>query len=276
MGGTPRPVKRCKRGKNLIVAGRQTAFVFLIVTIALFYIFLEMARRGRKIPIRTFPAIAAIPEAIGRCAEMGKPLLYTSGYAMETLSNPDQGPQTLASISILSHVARLAVRAGVKLYYFTCIKDSLPLVEETLRTAYLEEGKPEEFDPLQINYQAGQSPYLNAVMGFMQRERPASNILMGGFYYESVVMGEAGNTIGAMQIAGTANTHQMPFLIATCDYCLIAEELYAASADITKDPWILGCLRGEDIMKLVILVLLIVGFVISFARVPILIDILKR
>ncbi|MEM2127317.1 MAG: DUF6754 domain-containing protein, partial [Candidatus Bathyarchaeia archaeon] len=150
------------------------------------------------------------------------------------------------------------------------------LVEETLRTAYLEEGKPEEFDPLQINYQAGQSPYLNAVLGFMQRERPASNILMGGFYYESVVMGEGGNTIGAMQIAGTANTHQMPFLIATCDYCLIAEELYAASANITQDPWILGCLRGEDVMKLVILAILVVGFVISFAGVPFLIDILKR
>ncbi|MGQ9680146.1 MAG: DUF6754 domain-containing protein [Candidatus Bathyarchaeia archaeon] len=258
----------------IIIAGRVIAFIFLLACLALFYIYMELAKRGTKISIRTFPAVAALPEAVGRAAEMGRPLYYTTGYAAATISNPDQGPQTLAGISILGYVTKLAARSGVKVYYFTCIPDSLPLVEETMRNAYLEEGKPEDFDPNFIQFQSEQSPYLTATLGFMQRERPAANIFMGGFYYESVVMGEAGNTIGAMQIAGTANTHQMPFLIATCDYAMISEELYAASADITRNPDILGTLKGEDIMKLVILALLGVGFLISFTGSTFLIELL--
>jgi len=122
-----------------------------------------------------------------------------------------------------------------------------------------------------IHFIAEQSPYLTAVLGYFQRERPATNFLIGGFYYESVVMGEAGNAIGAFQIGGTANIHQMPFLVATCDYMLLAEELYAAGASISKDPDILGCLRGEDIMKFILVALMIIGFLLGFARVDILV-----
>lgn len=269
--------KKKGKGKNMaiIITGRLTAFIFLLACLALFYIFMYMAKRGWKVSIRTFPAVAAIPEAIGRAAEMGKPIYYSTGYAMETISNPDQGPQTLAGISILGYVTKLAARSGVKVYYYTCIPDSLPLVEETMRNAYLEEGKPEDFDPDAIRFQSGQSPYLTATLGFMQRERPAANIFMGGFYYEAVVMGEAGNTIGAMQISGTANTHQMPFFIATCDYAMISEELYAASAAIAQNPDILGTIKGEDLMKLVILALIAIGFIISFTQTTFLIDLLR-
>jgi hypothetical protein len=172
-------------------------------------------------------------------------------------------------------VTRLCVRAGVNIAYFTPIADSLPVVEETMRTAYLAEGKPEEFDPNMINFQEGQSPYLTASLGYMQREKPASNILLGGFYYESVVLGEAGNTIGAMQIGGSANTHQLPFLVATCDYTLIMEELYAASAEVAGDPDMLGTLKGEDILKFIIIVLLVVGFFLGAAGVTTIADILR-
>ncbi len=249
--------------------------IFLLASVLLFYIFMYVGRRGWKLSIRTFPAVEALPEAVGRAAEMGRPIYYTTGYAMETISNPDQGPQTIAGISILGHVTKLCAKSGVKISYFTPIADSLPLVEETMRNAYLEEGKPEDFDPSSIRFLSGQSPYLTATLGFMQRERPASNIFMGGFYYESVVMGEAGNTIGAMQIAGTANTHQMPFLIATCDYAMIGEELYAASAEITQNPDVLGCIKGEDIMKIVLLAILGIGFILSFLGVTFLRDILR-
>lgn len=259
----------------IIVTGRLAAFVFLLASVILFYVFMYMAKRGWKVSIRTFPAVAALPEAVGRAAEMGKPMYYSTGLGMETISNPDQGPQTIAGISILGYVTKLCARSGVKIHYFTPIPDSLPLVEETMRNAYLEEGKPEDFDPNSIHFISGQSPYLTATLGFMQRERPAANIFMGGFYYEAVIMGEAGNTIGAMQIAGTANTHQMPFFIATCDYALISEELYAASAEIAQNPDILGSIKGEDIMKLLVLAILAIGFIISFANIKTLVEILR-
>jgi len=247
----------------IIIEGKIVAFLILALAFVLFYLFMYLAKTGYEISARTFPAVTALPEAVGRAAEMGKPVYYTTGLGMGTLNNPLQGPQTLAGISILGHVTRLCVRAGVNIAYFTPIADSLPVVEETMRTAYLAEGKPEEFDPNMIFFQEGQSPYLTASLGYLQREKPASTILLGGFYYESVVLGEAGNTIGAMQIGGSANTHQLPFLVATCDYTLIMEELYAASAEIAGDPDVLGTLKGEDILKAIIMVITIVGFLLG-------------
>lgn len=259
---------------TLIVAGRVAALGLLIATLALFYVYMYLGKKGREVQIRALPAMEAIPEAVGRAAEMGKPLMYTIGIG-GGLSDASQGPQILASMSIMGYAARECIRSGVKMDAFIPVADALPLAEETLRTAFLAEGKVEEFSPDIVRFISGQSPYCTAVLGYLQRERPASNLLIGGFYYESVIIAEAGNTIGAIQIGGTNNTHQMPFLIATCDYMLLAEELFAAGAAIGKDPDVLGTIKGEDIMKMVLLVLTGVGFLLGFARVPFLIDILK-
>ena len=241
--------------------------MIMLLSFVLFYAYMELAKRGLQIKPRTFPAVAAIPEAVGRAAEMGKPIYYSTGMGQGTLNNQLNGPQTLAGISILGYTTRLCAKSWVKLTYFTPIADSLPLVEETMRTSYMAEGKPEEFDsPTMINFQNDQSPYLTASLGWIQREKPASSILLGGFYYEAVVIGEAGNTIGAMQIGGSANTHQLPFLVATCDYTLIMEELYAASAEISGNPDVLGSLRGEDLLKFLLLALTVIGFLLAFVN----------
>jgi hypothetical protein len=257
----------------IIVEGRLITFVFLILTFGLMYYFMTMGKRGERITVRTLPAMVAIPEAVGRSAEMGKPLLWTVGIG-GGLNDSTQGPQILASISILSYVAEECVKAGVELAAFCPLPDALPLVEETLRQAYLTQGKPEEFDVGMIHFISGQSAYLTGILGYFQRERPASNILIGGFYYESVVIGEAGNTIGAMQIGGTNNTHQMPFLVATCDYMLLAEEIFAAGASISGDPDVLGSIKGEDYLKFILLAVIAIGFLLGAAGITFLADLL--
>jgi hypothetical protein len=53
--------------------------------------------------------------------------------------------------------------------------------------------------------------------------------------------------------------HQLPFFITACDYTLIGEELYAASAYLSRDPVLLGSLKGQDWGKIVILAVLLLG-----------------
>lgn len=257
----------------IIVEGRLMALVVLITAFALFYLYMYLGKQGTTYRVRTLPAMAAIPEAVGRAAEMGRPLFWTTGIG-GGLSDSSQGPQILASVSILSYIAEECVKAGVEIAAFSPVPDAYPLVEETLRTSYLSQGKADEFDPGIIHFISGQSAYLSATLGYFQRERPASNILMGGFYYESVVIGEAGSHIGALQIGGTANTHQMPFMIATCDYMLLSEELYAAGASISQDPDLLGTIRGEDILKYIFVAVIAIGFLLGFGRMTFLADLL--
>jgi hypothetical protein len=61
-----------------------------------------------------------------------------------------------------------------------------------------------------------------------------------------------GNSIGAIQVAGTAQPAQLPFFVAACDYTLIGEEFFAASAYLSGSPEELGSLKGQDVGKVIV------------------------
>ena len=66
---------------------------------------------------------------------------------------------------------------------------------------------------------------------------------MGAFYAESLILAETGNSVGAIQIAGTAMPTQLPFFVAACDFTLIGEEFFAASAYLVGGLLLVaGCL----------------------------------
>ena len=52
---------------------------------------------------------------------------------------------------------------------------------------------------------------------------------------------------------------QLPFFVAACDYTLIGEELFAASAYLSGEPDQLGSLKGQDFGKLLCAALIIAG-----------------
>jgi hypothetical protein len=97
----------------------------------------------------------------------------------------------------------------------------------------------------------------------MLRKKPAANFYMGHYFAESLLLTETGASTGAIQIAGTDADHRLPFFVTTCDYTLIGEELYAASAYLSKEPVQVGTLRGQDIGKAVVLSAIAVGTVLA-------------
>src|SRR5690606_18816415 len=83
--------------------------------------------------------------------------------------------------------------------------------------------------------------------------------LFGRFAAESLILAEAGQQIGAMQVAATTSPEQVPFFLTTCDYTVIGEELYAAGAYLSGDPVQTGSLKGQDMAKTVIALLILFG-----------------
>ena len=127
----------------------------------------------------------------------------------------------------------------------------------------MEVGKADAFDKDAVRYVAGEQFAFTAnVNGYMMRERPATNIYMGAFFAESLLLAETGNAAGSIQIAGTAKPEQLPFFIAACDYTLMGEELYAASAYLSHEPIMLGGLKGQDFIKLIIVIMIITGVIL--------------
>ena len=68
-------------------------------------------------------------------------------------------------------------------------------------------------------------------------------------------------------MAGTANVHQLPFFVVACDYTLIGEELYAASAYLSGEPRLVGSLKGGDYLKIAAIVTIVIGCILETANI---------
>jgi hypothetical protein len=134
------------------------------------------------------------------------------------------------------------------------------VAREVVKEAYTSVGRPDAFNPDSVFYLTdSQFAYAAGVDGIMVREKPATNFFCGYFYAESLILAETGAQTGAIQIAATDSITQLPFFIVACDYTLIGEELYAASAYLSKEPILLGSLKGQDYGKLLIIIFLIIA-----------------
>ena len=256
-----------------MIAGRIFTFWSLVIVTFLVFYAISTARSGRPVKVRQLPALEAIPEAIGRSVEMGRPVLYNLGIADIV---GDTAAQTVAGLVVLSHVSKLAAEYGTKVIVPIRMPTVLPLAEEAVRNAYALAGKADRYDPNWVQYMSQEQwAFVSGVMGITQRERPGANIMIGGFWSETLLLVENGNSVGAIQIGGTGNLPQVPFFVAACDYTLIGEEIYAAGAVASQDPVSLGSIDGQDLAKIYALALVVVGAVLATLGSPILSDLIK-
>ena len=233
-------------------------FILLGAFGAFLVILTRRARRGNMPHLRRLPGIDAIEEAIGRATEMGRPVLFIPGL------NDIDDIQTLAGINILSHVAYIAAEYDTPLIVATRRSVTLTICEETVKQAALAAGRPEVYIPNNMRYLSDdQFAFTAGVNGIMLRERPASCIYQGCFYSESLILAETGFVSGAIQVAGTAQISQLPFFVAACDYTLIGEEFFAASAYLSHDADILASVVAADWLKRLVLPVIVLGVLLA-------------
>jgi hypothetical protein len=222
---------------------------------------IQRARGGATIKIRRIAGLDALDEAVGRATEMGRSVLYVCG--MRDLDNV----QTIAGVTILGAIARKTAEYDTRLLAPTCRSLVMSTARETVRASYLAAGRPDLYSDEMIYYVTDeQFGYVAHLDGLMVRQKPATCIYMGPFFAESLILAETGNSIGAIQVAGTAQPQQLPFFVAACDYVLIGEELFAASAYLSRDPGMVGSLKGQDFGKLLAMVAIGIGALLETAR----------
>lgn len=220
------------------------------------------ARDGKELYVRRLPGVDAIEDSIGRSTEMGRPVLYVTG--LEEIQNI----QTIASLLILGHVAEKTAEYDTDLTVANYYPLTMVVAEEVVRQGYANAGRIDAHRPERCLFiTAEQFAFAAGVSGIILRERPATNIYFGTFFGESLLLAETGFTTGAVQIAGTAELTQLPFFITACDYTLIGEELYAASAYLTKEPTLLANLKAADAFKIVAMLFIVIGVSLATAGV---------
>jgi hypothetical protein len=228
--------------------------IFLIIFSFLFFYYYYSARIGKVPYIRRIAGLEAIDDAVGRATEMGRPIIYTTGIG--TLSDPS----IIAGIAILKYVAKKVAGYGIDLI----VPNNDPLImlasREAVKEGFTEAGRPDLYREENIMFlTTEQFGFTAGFNGIVIRERPGAAFYQGYFYAESLLMAETSYNVGAINIAGTTAVTQLPFFIVSCDYTLIGEELYAASAYLSKNPSEIGTIKAEDVAKIIIIFIILLG-----------------
>ena len=269
--------------QTLFNTERTATFIISIIAIII-VLYTTYFQKGKKqFTIRKINGLQAVEDAIGRATEMARPLLYTPGWEGQghgqppgDLTQPErqgaeerfmarpilftpgwggdiQRPTTIASMNILSFVAEKTAEYDCDLVFPTHDPVIMSVAQEVVKESYSRAGYPDRYKESNITYvSSSQFGYAAAVDGIISRTKPASIFLLGTFEAESLILAETGNSINAIQIAGTDSTIQLSFFIVACDYTLIGEELFAASGYLSGNKSILASVQAQDIMKILI------------------------
>jgi len=237
---------------------KVNTLIATLIFVALILAYLRAARQGKKLFIRRIAGLDAIDEAVGRCTEMGRPTLYVPGIS--TISDV----ATIASLNILGQVAKKIASYQARIIVPNRDPIVYPVTQDVVKEGFLEAGYPHNYREDDVYFvTTDQFAYTAAVCGTMVREKPGANLLLGMFYAESLILAETGASVGAIQIAGTDAVTQLPFFVTACDYTIIGEELYAASAYIGREPTLLGSLKGQDVYKMICIAVIVLGVLTS-------------
>ena len=248
-----------KMGEGVIfVEDLSVQFAAVLIFSITIYYYIDRARSGEEIYLRTIPGLKAIEEAVGRATEMGKSVLFVPG-----ISDLDQ-VETITGLNILGHVAEHTAKYETSLNVPVSKSIVMEAGREVCKEAYLRAGRPDLYYDDMVHYVTEeQFAYTAGVTGIMERDKPAACFYLGKFYAESLILAEAGNSIGAIQIAGTGSYSQIPFFVTACDYTLIGEEFFVASAYLSKKPELVGSIKGQDIVKLLVMIAIALTVVLN-------------
>ena len=245
---------------NLFATTKISELLGLILVAAVTLYFIDKAQSGQDMFIRRIPALDAFEEAIGRSAEMGRPVMFIPG-------NDDvYKSSSIAAINIFEGAANYAVVMQSHIMSPNQQAVVNQVLSNSLRNIFLYAGRPDLYDEYDVHFETtDQLAYASAVAGSMHRENPAAIFIQGDFGAESLIYAENGNAVGAIQIAGTDNEKQLPYFVVACDYTLLGEELYAAGAYIKKDPIQICTLKAQDVLKLAVFACLIIGSLLALS-----------
>ena len=248
-----------KMGEGVIfVEDLSVQFAAVLIFSITIYYYIDRARSGDDIYLRTIPGLKAIEEAVGRATEMGKSVLFVPG-----ISDLDQ-VETITGLNILGHVAEHTAKYETSLNVPVSKSIVMEAGREVCKEAYLRAGRPDLYYDDMVHYVTEeQFAYTAGITGIMERDKPAACFYLGKFYTESLILAEAGNSIGALQIAGTGSYSQIPFFVTACDYTLIGEEFFVASAYLSKKPELVGSIKGQDIVKLLVMIAMVLTLILN-------------
>jgi hypothetical protein len=250
-------------GKSLLV------FFFAVTTIPAFY-YLWRAMQKQPIPLREMAALRFIEEGVDRAVETGKPVFMGPGD-MAYMSG-EYTPMTIAAMNVIRYTTTLCVQRGARpIFAIPAQAAVLPLIDGIYREVAIAEGKPEAYDRTNIYFWGADQPsYAAGAMTTVDLEKPALYVILGACSGQGseTTTGRA-RFVGAITVMGTPRYWMNP-RSAFYSHCpVLGDDTYAVGALCTGDPLVASPIIGGDVLKLVVLGIMLLGFILQAAGLPI-------
>jgi hypothetical protein len=242
--------------------GLQVTIIIIVIVVLLLILLRQRIKSGRMLVfLRPLSGYNALKGQVGRAIESGSQLHISMGQA--SLIGPNT-PTTVAANHVLENLSRDGCANGTPPLVTVGEGTILPLAQDSLRIAYEQSGRKEQFDPNQVLFLANEtSPYAYAagVAGELHQNKVVSNILTGRFGAELAIMAEAATRQGVEQVIGTDDPQALAVAMAVADNILIGEELLVAGAYLEGNPGQLASVQIQDILRW-LLILILLGYAI--------------
>ena len=233
------------------------AFLFVLLCVGLFLFFLYFGRNLPRLNLRRIEAFHRFKREVDLAVEAGKRLHISLGRGS---INELRGGAAFAGLTILERCARAASNSDRP--PMTSSGDGVVTIlsQDTLQNTYRSLATELRYDPTNVRL-TGLTPlaYAAGAMPMIGEEDISASFLSGHFGTEAALLTEAGSRSRSLTVAGTDDIPTQAVLYATSDEPLLGEELYVAGAYLGAGPAHLACVRMQDIVRWLLVVLMVSG-----------------
>jgi hypothetical protein len=215
--------------------------------------------------IRSIPAIDAIVEAVGRCAELGKPVFASPGSMVTTWSA--QSIFIPSVLALAQSTSQQCAELDVPLYTVVGDPQMKLYYHDAIRTGYMMSGHMERYDEARNFFTGSIHGAIFDTMGVYENYDCGSAVLIGAYQacsnapvYEFILRK------GGLLIAGEVWAHEACQAAMAADYMILPPDMQMADVYLgtTTDPDERLFVLGLDAIKVFFIALIIV-FCIRYA-----------
>ncbi len=195
--------------------------------------------------------------ALERAVEAGERVHLSLGTG--SLIGLDSAP-ALAGLTVLAQIAASTAMSDKPVVVSTGDGAMAVLAQDTLQAAYRKVGAETSYHPISSRM-LGPTPfsYTAGVPSLLSDEEVSVHVLTGSFGSEGALTADFGRRNQAFVLAGTDEVQSQALFYGTTDHPLIGEELFAGGAYLGVGEIHKASLRTQDIIRIVIMVIILIG-----------------
>jgi hypothetical protein len=247
----------------ILVEGVLLTLIVFVIVMVFSGIALSLARVGKlNVEVQRIPAIESIDEAVERCVERGRPLLYLVGGTLSGRS----APTTFCTLDVVNRLAERLSSLGCPLMTGVSQAEAISVTTDTVRAGFTAGGHPEAFDVQDVKWWSDEwTSYYSGVLTWLYDRRPGAMLMLSGLGWGGAMISHDTHKIDCLLIGADVGITSLSLSYLGPDVLILMEELYATAAYLTKDPIETSVLFTGDYAKLIWFFLVIAGTIAATA-----------